>query len=109
MNDCNERIVRHGLNVIRDYAANVYDDEDGSHEGKSGTAADQQTRSDTRKPNQGSFLIDATCSPAQIRHPTSLSLLNEARELTETLIDKMHSHVRESFEHRHRTHHKQAR
>ena len=43
-----------------------------------------------RSKNQGSLLIDATCAPVDIRHPTDLSLLNEAREVTEILIDAMH-------------------
>jgi hypothetical protein len=30
--------------------------------------------------NKGTLLIDATCAPADIRYPTDLSLLNEARE-----------------------------
>jgi hypothetical protein len=54
-------------------------------------------------------LIDATCAPVDIRHPTDLSLLNEAREVTEILIDAMHPQVRESFGHKPRTHRKQAR
>ena len=29
--------------------------------------------------NQGQLILDATCSPADIRYPTDLSLLNEAR------------------------------
>jgi hypothetical protein len=64
---------------------------------------------ETTRPNQGSLLIDATCVPADIRYPTDLSLLNEARELTETLIDAMHPQVRQSFGHKPRIHHKQAR
>jgi hypothetical protein len=55
------------------------------------------------------LLIDATCVPVDIRHPTDLSLLNEARELTEALIDAMHSQMRDSFSHKPRTHRKQAR
>ena len=31
--------------------------------------------------------MDATCVPADIRYPTDLSLLNEAREKTEKYID----------------------
>jgi hypothetical protein len=34
-------------------------------------------------------LIDATCVPVDIRYPTDLSLLNEAREVMEKLIDAM--------------------
>ena len=69
----------------------------------------QQIVSNTTRLNQGSLLIDATCVPADIRNPTDLSLLNAARELTETLIDAMHSKARESFGHKPRTHRKQAR
>ena len=108
VNDCNERIVRHGLNVISS-AASTDDDDDTGHGGGVAHPADQQIGSDTTLPNQGSLLIDATCVPADIRHPTDLSLLNEARELTETLITTMHSQVRDAFGHKPRTHRKQAR
>jgi hypothetical protein len=37
--------------------------------------------------NDGKLLIDATCTPADIRYPTDLSLLNEAREKLEKIID----------------------
>ena len=108
VNACNERIVRHGLNVIRSAAATDHDD-DSSHGGGTARPADQQIGSNTTRPNQGSLLIDATCIPADIRHPTDLSLLNEARELTEALIDAMHAQIRDAFGHKPRTHRKQAR
>ena len=116
VNDCNERIVRHGLNVIRSSAVNDHDD-DGNQGGGDARPADQEIGSKTTQPNQGSLLIDATCVPADIRHPTDLSLLNVdevfsegvARELTEALIDAMHSQVRDTFGHKPRTHRKQAR
>ena len=41
--------------------------------------------------NQGKLLLDATCIPQDIRHPTDISLLNEAREKTERIIDKLHA------------------
>ena len=107
MNDCNERIVRHGLRVINSSAADDHDDS--SNGGAAATAADQEVGATANQPNQGSLLIDATCVPADIRHPTDLSLLNEARELTEKLIDTMHLQVRDSFGHKPRTHRKQAR
>ena len=40
--------------------------------------------------NRGRLLSDATCAPADIRYPTDVSLLNEAREKTDSLIDKLH-------------------
>lgn len=108
VNDCNERIVRHGLKVIRSS-----DDQDpGDHSGSgggSGCNGEQRNPSTQNQPNQGSLLIDATCTPVDIRHPTDLSLLNEAREVTEILIDAMYPQVRESFGHKPRTHRRKAR
>lgn len=41
--------------------------------------------------NQGQLIIDATCAPADIRYPTDVSLLNEAREKTDEIIDELHT------------------
>ncbi|MDA3950372.1 MAG: IS5 family transposase [Spirochaeta sp.] len=41
--------------------------------------------------NDGTLLMDATCVPAAIHYPTDLSLLNDAREMTETIIDTCHA------------------
>ena len=109
VNDCNERIVRHGLKVIRSSDSQDPGDDNGTGGGGSTNPASQPKPSSQQQPNQGSLLIDATCVPVDIRHPTDLSLLNEAREVTETLIDAMHPQVRESFGHKPRTHRKQAR
>lgn len=108
INDSNERIVRHGLNVIR--SAESQDDEDGDNDGDL-TNSDLPVKpgSDNACSNQGSLLIDATCVPADIRYPTDLSLLNEAREVTEKLIDAMHPQVREPYGDKPRTHRKKAR
>lgn len=40
--------------------------------------------------NQGSLILDATCAPSDIRYPTDLRLLNEAREKLEKTIDILH-------------------
>jgi len=42
---------------------------------------------DKDTPKKGKLIIDATCAPQDIRYPTDLSLLNEAREKTEHIID----------------------
>lgn len=39
--------------------------------------------------NQGKLIIDATCAPADIRFPLDTSLLNQAREKTDALIDQL--------------------
>jgi len=108
VNDCNERIVRHGMKVIRSSDSQAPGDDSGNG-GGSASPVDQPRPSSQKQPNQGSLLIDATCAPVDIRHPTDLSLLNEAREVTETLIDAMHPQVRGRFGHKPRTHRKQAR
>lgn len=108
VNDCNERIVRHGLNVVRSSDTQGPADDNDSGSGST-NPADKSKLSPQKQSNQGSLLIDATCAPVDIRHPTDLSLLNEAREVTEILIDAMHPQVRESFGHKPRTHRKQAR
>ena len=41
--------------------------------------------------HQGKMIVDATCTPGDIAYPTDLSLLNEAREKSEDMIDAMHA------------------
>ena len=106
VNDCNERIVRHGLNLIRASETEEHDQDDSQGGGGSVCDTEQNIRSTKVIDNQGSLLIDATCALVAIRYPTDLSLLNEAREVTEVLIDSMYKTVRESFDHKPRTHRK---
>ena len=41
--------------------------------------------------NRGKLIADATCAPADIRYSTDVSLLNEAREKTDEIIDELHT------------------
>lgn len=41
-------------------------------------------------PNQGTLILDATCTPADIKYPTDLGLLNESREKLDEIIDTLH-------------------
>jgi len=43
--------------------------------------------------NAGTMILDATCSPSNIRYPQDFSLLNEAREKTDSIIDQLHAQV----------------
>jgi len=55
-------------------------------------SADNADNADNDGPrNHGKLIVDATCAPADIRYPTDVSLLNEAREKTEELIDELHA------------------
>ena len=118
VNDCNERIVQYGLNLIRAAETEEHDQDDSQGGGGGSVCDTEQNISSTKAiDNQGSLLIDATCAPVDIRYPTDLSLLNVdevfsegvAREVTEVLIDSMYKQVRESFDHKPRTYRKQAR
>ena len=57
------------------------------NESKNAKAAN--TRSDDIE-NLGTAILDATCSPSNIRYPQDFSLLNEAREKLEDMIDYFH-------------------
>lgn len=41
--------------------------------------------------NKGTMIVDATCAPSNIKFPQDTELLNEARENTEKIIDKLHN------------------
>lgn len=58
--------------------------------------------------NRGKLIADATCAPADIRFPTDVSSLNEAREKTEEIIDELHQPLKGKSP-RPRTHRRKAR
>ena len=72
--------------------ANASDDDElgGSSHGSDDAAHTDGRESEQEPPNSGSLLMDASCTPADIRYPTDLSLLNEARKKTEAIIDVLH-------------------
>jgi hypothetical protein len=41
--------------------------------------------------NSGTLIVDATCAPVNIKYPTDTSLLKEAREISEEIIDYLHT------------------
>lgn len=47
----------------------------------------EQSRTD----HQGKLILDATVAPQKIRFPTDISLLNEAREIAERILDKLYA------------------
>jgi transposase, IS5 family len=59
--------------------------------------------------NVGTLIVDATCAPADIRYPTDLSLLNQAREASEEIIDVLYEQVRDALENKPRTYRRKAR
>jgi IS5 family transposase len=60
------------------------------NDGSSDSGEENKAQQSNVAPNKGKLLVDATCAPADIRYPTDLSLLNEAREKLEGIIDTLH-------------------
>ena len=64
-------------------------DDDGNN-GTGGQAEENRGDESTAEENKGTMILDATCAPQNIRFPTDASLLNEAREKAEEIIDNLH-------------------
>ena len=66
-------------------------DRNDDQNGGTGGQADENKGGETAaEENQGTMILDATCAPQNIRFPTDASLLNEAREKAEEVIDTLH-------------------
>lgn len=78
--------------------------EDSSDEDKSGDDDDSEPPA-----NQGNLVLDATCAPADIRYPTDLNLLNQARELSEEIFDVLYRPLQSSDRRKPRTYRRKAR
>ena len=59
--------------------------------------------------NQGKLILDATCTPADISYPTDIKLLNQAREHTEKILDRLYEQVQDKFDRKPRTYRQKAR
>ncbi len=76
------------------------DDSDGNGASNSGNVVSndtatsmetEQSLADELPRNHGKLILDATVAEQAIRYPTDLGLLNEARELSERIIDELHA------------------
>lgn len=54
------------------------------------TEAEAALAGEAEVPHQGRLLIDASVTPADIRYPTDLSLLNQARASSERILDDLY-------------------
>ena len=59
--------------------------------------------------NQGQLVLDATCAPADIRYPTDLNLLNQAREVSEEILDVLYRSIQSTYQRKPRTYRLNAR
>ena len=59
--------------------------------------------------NHGKLILDATCAPADINYPTDLKLLNQAREYSEKIIDRLYEQVKQKLDKKPRSYRRIAR
>lgn len=75
----------------------------------SDSSAENDDNDGSTPPNAGQLIVDASCAPGDIRYPTDLSLLNEARQHTEHIIDVLYAQVRGQVSQKPRTYRQIAR
>ena len=67
------------------------DDHKDDNPGSTGNGSQEENKGgESEEENQGTLILDATCAPQNIRFPTDASLLNEARQKAEEIIDILH-------------------
>jgi hypothetical protein len=62
-----------------------------------------------KKENEGKLLLDGPCTPADIKYPTDIEILSEAREKTKKIIDKLYEEIKEKRKEKPRTYREVAR
>lgn len=77
-----DMIIEMNNTILKDTTKNN-DDKDNHDDNDGGNNSDES--------NQGTIIIDATCTPADITYPQDLNLLNSAREKLEGYIDQLHN------------------
>ena len=95
LGEINEIIIRDAQEREKQDESN----EDDYNGGGTGSGKDEE--------NSGTMIVDATCAPSSIRFPQDVSLLAEARENAEKIIDELHE--QEAGVKKPRTYRKQAR
>ncbi len=104
------RSIQHELSQTKSRRTNASVDNDSDEDPPSDTATggtDQSPEETEPEALQGKLILDATVADQAIRYPTDVSLLNEARELTEQIIDRLYQ--RTELKRKPRTYRQKAR
>lgn len=89
LSEINEKIVKRMIAFeTREPEGSKDDESPASTDSSDAEMDDDATAEETT--HKGKLLVDATCVPSDIRYPTDLGLLNEAREKLEEIIDVLH-------------------
>lgn len=92
------------INAVSEEQATKYDED--SDDSGSGDLAEKKESAD-EVTHKGKRILDATVVEQAIRYPTDLGLLNEAREISEKIIDELYPHT--PFKKKPHTYRKKAR
>ena len=84
-------------------------DDGGTSSALSSTDAETEESKVDVPQNHGKLILDATVAEQAIRYPTDLGLLNEARELSERIIDILYTHSPQPRTKKPRTYRQNAR
>jgi len=87
-----EELTKHLMTRVQKIEQKIAASDDDSAPPKSGARdnRDKTQAVDTKPENKGHLIVDASVAPADIKYPTDLDLLNEAREKSEQLIDLLY-------------------
>ncbi|WP_434685451.1 transposase [Pseudanabaena minima] len=102
----NERIVKPPKESGQKEIVEKQDKKEEKKEDKKEKLEEQNIEKEQKEPepaNQGKLLLNATVAPSDIRYPTDIKLLNEAREQTEIVIDALYKQVKEQLAKKPRT------
>ncbi len=81
---------RIGVNLVNKINEKMVKD----HTQVQGQEVEKKSSERSEPKNQGKLILDATCAPADLKYPTELGLLNQARENTEKIIDSLHNQTK---------------
>jgi hypothetical protein len=88
-----KRLNWKGLSELNDILVKKAEERNSDHTPKAGSPTSSGNNDKVQKKgdeNEGVLKIDASCTPADVRYPIDLSLLDEARRDTEKLIDVLY-------------------
>ena len=107
-----KRITPEMIVEVNEYLVqNARKKNDNSGKGSGGNSKEntgEERDSEEEQDNKGTMIVDATCIPSDIRFPTDVSLISEAREKAEGIIDELHKRTN-SGEKKPRTYRRVAR
>lgn len=84
---------RLNVELVKRMNRNIFGTENGEKEEAEKKLSEAGKEQESK--NKGQLILDATCAPADLKYPTDVGLLNQARERTEKIIDIFYKKIEE--------------